>query len=784
MQDSPVRSFNSGIKGRLGLRLAEAGLGGNNTGVGSLNEFGDSESMEGGIGGSSSSTTKYKSKSKKAAARFNTWFTSEIEKELTEQQIISLRRLEGEHGIDSNSDRKNKHAKRQNSPRLISEHIRQLNLRAIPVPYKIVTDAAQRNLQNNMCRPLSDLWQSNNKQVPTVKQLAMTASMQAGALTLTPGVEDGPALDPTWMDPSSRAVLRWAPMIHAIVETDKNEADAKRKGVRLSSGRRAEQYQNAPPDMTVVLEPRQSPRNQVKFKEGGMMSKNKARLAVWTHIEGSKASAGLFPQYTLPSGERAFFYEHAGMHEAVFPPELPPTPPLTEEAFGAPVPLSKVSAVAPNWEKDPPLLRCQPAPKPPPCPTTHPGSGSIKSSTSKRSEGNGKGKGQGNNQKDHDWKHTLEGVLTNLSEESSHRVISFSIAHRAHLGSTAEVSNSQLNITNSGWNLEGSVFAPRPYESDSSSFWDEAWVRGAAFNIDWSRALRKQSFRNFICSTHGAGRCAFVPGDEVEVNSEDLTYWFPATVTEISRGPSLTVQYADRSYDRSVALSRARFPGGQPSGYGGRCRRWSSPRTETMTILLSEEILPDIVGFNGSEIRRMRSESGCKITVKQNGTFYSLEAIGVAENLQILQEIVQDIEELALVRQALRHNFDVGIATFNLFRSSGSKHQFSIQSNEYGNFVDQCGIVELHSSTCSRSHLSNIFKIVNIEESAHDAEDRKLNSFNNDRSIVRYEWLELLVRIAQAKYGGEASGLDECIEMLFHRNIEPFLGTLGKWNIT
>merc|ERR1712166_1400234 len=115
------------------------------------------------------------------------------------------------------------------------------------------------------------------------------------------------------MDPSSRAVLRWAPMIHATVETDKNEADAKRKGVRLSSGRRAEQYQNAPPDMTVVLEPRQSPRNQVKLKEGGMMSKNKARLAVWTHIEGSKASAGLFPQYTLPSGERAFFYEHAGM---------------------------------------------------------------------------------------------------------------------------------------------------------------------------------------------------------------------------------------------------------------------------------------------------------------------------------------------------------------------------------------------------------------------------------------------------------------------------------------
>jgi len=781
MQEKPVVHFDSGVKGRLGLRLAEAGLGGGGT---ARDGFDHGVNMD----GDDSTIQKYKSRSKKARARFNKWFTSEIEKDMTEQQLKSLRRLEGDHSTDSSSHRNSKFARRPMSPRLVSEHVRQLQLRAIPVPYKVLSDAAQRNLQSKMCRPLADLWQSGTRNVPTVKQLAMTASMEAGELTLTPGVDEGPALDPSWMDPSSRAVLRWAPMIHTIVETDKNEADAKKEGIRLSSGRRAEMYQNAPPEMTVTLEPRQSPRNQVKFKEGGMMSKNKARLAVWTHIEGSKASTGLFPQYTLPSGERAFFYEYQGMHEAVFPPELPPLPPTTEDSFGAPVSLKEVCAVAPNWEKDPPLLRCQPAPPAPTCPTQHPGSELDKSSTNtERAAADEREVGINGINGGVATFNTLDAVLENLSS-SSHRVISFSVAHSVDVlqqqhTTSVIVSPPNLPQASNGWTLEGSVFAPRPYEVDSASFWDESWVRGAAFNVDWARALRKQSFRNLICSTHGAGRCAFSTDDEVEVQSEDMTYWFPARVVEVTRGPTLNVIYADRSVGRFVALSRARFPnGGEAGGYGGRCRRWASPRTEENTILLSTESLPDIIGLNGSEIRRIRHESGCKITVKQNGSFYSLHAVGVPENLEILNEILSDIEELALVRQALKLNFAVSIATFSLFSSYGNGDQFAIQSNEYDNFLTQCGIVDVHSSTCGRHHLSNIFKAVNVEESHEilDKEDQRLHDSNLRGAIVRYEWLELIVRVAQAKYALEGSGLDECIEMLFHRNIEPFLGTLGE----
>ena len=760
-QDEPVTHYDGSgsIKGRLERKMAAAAATAAVIG----------EAREEASGGVSSKTAS--NKSKRARVRFNTWFESEIGQDMTEQQRKSLRRMEGESGVHGD-DNEGTHgfAKRTLSPRLVSEHVRQLNLRAIPVPYKVLADAASRNLQRTMCQPLSTLWQASSR-VPTVKQMAMTASMQAGAMTLTPGVNNGPRLDLSWLAPSSRAVLRWAPMIHDIVEDDKNEAELKREGVKLKSGRKAEMYKHAPPEMTVILEPRQSPRNQVHFKSGGMMSKNKARLAVWTHIKGSKASKGLFPQYTLPNGEHAFFYEHQGTHEAIFPPEIPPSPPQDEDRFGAPMKLNEPCPVRPNWEKDPPLIRCLRAPVPPPCPTTHPGS--SPSSTSPPTSSTAVSVVSSKKEA-----FTLKAVLGLLD---SSNVISFSVAHRAQLSQQTNESQEKEARNSNGWSLENSVFAPRLTESDSFSYWDEAWVRGSSFNVDWSRALRKQSFRNLICSTHGVGRCAFASGDDVEVNSDDHTYWFPAKVTEIASGPKVNVTYSDHSIERNIVLSRVRFPGGgKPGGHGGRCRRWNSPRTEEDTILLSPEILPDVVGLNGSEIRRMRYQSGCKVTIKRNGDYYSLIAVGVPENIDILRGLVEEVEELALVRKSIKHNYKVALATFNLFRSSGTGDQFKLTANDYDMFLDQCGIVESQSSTCGRYHLDNLFQMANIRGAIMDDEDKAMHRTNSDSAIVRYEWLELLVRVAHAKYGREASGLDECVEMLFHRNIEPFLGTLGE----
>ena len=744
-----------------------------------------------------------KAKRKIVRSRFDAWFADEVEKDMTEAQIESIRKLEGDVISAATSKRTHK-AHRPRSPRLVSEHVRQLNLRATPVPHKMITNAAKRNLQKSLCQPLSTLWHGKEpvdgnqnhltlpkRAISSVKQLAMTASVQAGHKITAPGLSDTtndtfsdpkstatglvttdklshtPAFDPTWMDPESRSVLRWAPLVHKIKRAPMKASDSITVD-KIRSGRRADLYTTAPPDMTVYLEPRQSPRNQVKFKDGGiMLSKaGSARLAVWTHIEGSKASTGLFPEYPLPGGGKVFFYEHTGLHEAIFPPESPPLPPTDEEAFGAPIAPQKLGAPQPHWKKDPPILRSFPAPSAPPCPVKSVGLDSTPFET-------------------------FEGVLGDAA--STHKP-SFFIAHRAHL----HVAEKRLESDNvHGLRLEDSIFAPRPYESDSGSFWDDAWVEDAAFRVDWARAVRKQAYRNVITGSHGVGHCAFLCDDQVEVQDiADHRKWYQAEVRRIMRGPSLEIEYTDGSREYFVSLGRVRYPGGgKAGGFGGRCRRWRSPRTEVKTHLLKSDALPDIVGLNGAEIRRIRLQSGCKITVQKNGdNAYAFRSEGVPENLEVLERILSDIDHISLARSALAHNYATALRAFHLFCSSGSGNMFALTANEYNGFLVKCKIVGDsgpskdgagmssridHSDRALEHSLRNVFKAVNFEEAALDEEQARLNEFNLDSAIMRFEWLELLTRVAMIKYGTEASGLDEAIEMLFHRNIEPYLGSMG-----
>jgi hypothetical protein len=866
-----------GVGGRL-LTLKELSAGGE-SGTAAAGGGGGPDGGEGdpnSSGSGSADPANPKARRKMVRSRFDAWFAHEVEGDMTEAQLESIRKLEGDV-VSAATSKRTHNAHRPRSPRLISEHVRQLHLRAAPVPHKMVAAAAKRNLQSSLCQPLSTLWHGktptttsalgdserltlSKRAMASVKQLAMAASVHAGAhLSTTPGLTAAatttdatttiakqdmlnstrrqqrqrqgqrrqranndnntnnnntgsknttttttlPDFDPAWMDPASRSVLRWTPLVHKIERARPKASDSLTLD-KVRSGRRAEMYATAPPDMTVFLEPRQSPRNQVQFKEGGILSSagvgagggggpshgpsHGPRLAVWTHVDGSKASIGLFPEYRLPGGGKVFFYEHQGLHEAVFPPEAPPMPPMDEEAYGAPVPMRKLGAPCPDWQHDPPLLRSCPAPTPPPCPAL------AATMTTKAENAD---------DKDGAVPSSLDAVLEHVAYGISP---SFLIAHRAHV----HVAETQLQLADAaaeqdgGFRLEDSIFAPRPFESDAAAFWDESWVEEAAFRVDWARAIRKQAYRNVLTGTHGYGHCAFEVKDEVEVKSRPVDgsqhHWYQARVRRIVRGPSLDVEYADGSREYYVSLARVRFPGGgKPGGYGGRCRRWRSPRKETKTMLLQSESLPDIVGLNGAEIRRIRLQSGCRISVERNGgdDAFAFKAEGVPENLEILEKILADIDHISLVRCALAHNYATALRAFNLFRASGSGNAFALTSNEYDSFLVKCKIVEPRSSSSGgggggeaaphakharalEHSLRNIFKAVNFEEKALNEEQAKLNEFNLDSAVMRFEWLELLTRVAKCKYRAEASGLDEAVEMLFHRNIEPYLGSMGQ----
>lgn len=57
-------------------------------------------------------------------------------------------------------------------------------------------------------------------------------------------------------------------------------------------------------------------------------------LAVFEHVDGSRVSAQLFPDYVLPNGKKAFYYYDSGsmVNEVDILPLPPPDPPTSVPA--------------------------------------------------------------------------------------------------------------------------------------------------------------------------------------------------------------------------------------------------------------------------------------------------------------------------------------------------------------------------------------------------------------------------------------------------------------------
>ena len=80
--------------------------------------------------------------------------------------------------------------------------------------------------------------------------------------------------------------------------------------------------------------------------------------------------------------------------------------------------------------------------------------------------------------------------------------------------------------------------------------------------------------------------------------------------------------------------------------------------------------------------------------------------------------------------------------------SLGNGGDFSLQFNEYSHLLEECGIPLPESDFCKRSDLDTIFIAANYEED-RNSEDAKLN---DDNSLMRFEYIETLVRIAVARF--------------------------------
>ena len=106
-------------------------------------------------------------------------------------------------------------------------------------------------------------------------------------------------------------------------------------------------------------------------------------------------------------------------------------------------------------------------------------------------------------------------------------------------------------------------------------------------------------------------------------------------------------------------------------------------------------------------------------------------------------------------------------AIFDFYASLGEKDVFSISQNAFTLFVADFGLYEEASEFCTKKHLDTMFVAVN----AGGAEGE--GGFNQKRALNRQELLQLLVRVAIAKYvlTQQTQDVSEAIERLLQHDL-------------
>jgi len=117
------------------------------------------------------------------------------------------------------------------------------------------------------------------------------------------------------------------------------------------------------------------------------------------------------------------------------------------------------------------------------------------------------------------------------------------------------------------------------------------------------------------------------------------------------------------------------------------------------------------------------------------------------------------------VRRTLAKHYGAIVSAFMYYASVGTGGEFTMQLNEYSLFLEECKIPDNdRKSRAKRSDLDTIFIVCNFNE------DKSTEHVNDTNSLVRFEFLEALVRIACAKHGhrcgAKCTSPEEAVEEL------------------
>ncbi|KAG2438847.1 hypothetical protein HXX76_005387 [Chlamydomonas incerta] len=113
------------------------------------------------------------------------------------------------------------------------------------------------------------------------------------------------------------------------------------------------------------------------------------------------------------------------------------------------------------------------------------------------------------------------------------------------------------------------------------------------------------------------------------------------------------------------------------------------------------------------------------------------------------------------------------VGAFVYYAAGGSSDPYHMSLNAFTTFLDECCIADSDSQYCKRSDCDTVFIVCNFQPDKKSAEAQ----VNMENAMMRYEFLEAIVRLAISKYGkGQATDdLPTAVAMLLEKNIIPNL---------
>eukprot|EP00878_Enallax_costatus_P045018 GHUV01053851.1.p1 GENE.GHUV01053851.1~~GHUV01053851.1.p1 ORF type:complete len:472 (+),score=157.43 GHUV01053851.1:213-1628(+) len=130
------------------------------------------------------------------------------------------------------------------------------------------------------------------------------------------------------------------------------------------------------------------------------------------------------------------------------------------------------------------------------------------------------------------------------------------------------------------------------------------------------------------------------------------------------------------------------------------------------------------------------------------------------------KQAMQDVHDM------LKKHYQAFYSVF-VYYAAGGNDPYHMPLNAYSSLLDDAGIPDPESLSCKRSDCDTIFIVCNFQPDKNSPDV----AVNDEHALMRFEFMEAVVRLALAKYGkGQATDdLGIAVELLFERNLLPRL---------